>query len=294
VLLIARRVDIVGLFEFHPLRLNAETRLLLSKLSIDDDSRWIYMDPHRPRQRGRAAGGLSKVLAAFDGAAGKWFRPPDDQPFGKMVGIRGERLLGMRGESNSPLADLEGVELKAMLASRAKGLSGQAWADLLLISPSWTHGLTASQVLKKYGYPDAKRRLALKIAISSKTNRLGWSLRVRRAGEVLELVCKGGVVGFWTRSMLSARLREKLRTTIFALASDRYRRSRREFAFHTLILAEGPSAVQLLALIRDGEAEVQLRQHTGRNRGIQFRVRIRSLTKLFATVREVRAYRPGT
>ena len=235
---------------------------------------------------------VRRLIGRFDVLSAEGFIPSLRDGGNRGVGNTFEIRMGGE-ENNRAEADVDGVELKAMLKrDYTAGSSGDA--DLFLKEPKWVDGISrGAERVREYGYVDDEGRTALYSGVKAKPNSHGLSLRVDRGASQLELVRHGNAVATWPFADLQRSLDEKLNDTLYGLADAKSIGGVEHFRYHTLIYCGRPSVEGLLELIEDGAVSLQLRMHvkaggTLRNHGSQFRVAMSSWGGLFGVVRAVR------
>lgn len=208
------------------------------------------------------------------------------------VGFTLESLLGI-APNNQPTGDFMGMEVKAFRSADTRArASGRH--NLFLKEPRWCDGLAAPARIRRYGYPDADRGHALYVTVSSIPNAQSLALRFDRPAQVVELTRSGGAVGDWTAAVLEQRLRQKLHETVFIDAAPTRVGDVEHFHYWGITYCTSPSVEALTQLITEGEVVVELRmraEESGRirNHGTAFRVRVPSLSRLFARSVRIRS-----
>ena len=196
------------------------------------------------------------------------------------VGETFEALCGVP-RNNRGTGDLYGVELKAALRTAI----GSGTDDLFLREPHFTHGLDSRRFLSRYGYRDGSGRRAFKRPVTMASTPLHLTVSRRDSAVVLAYRRGGGdrQLASWSFASLQSALDGKLRDTVFVTA----RRVANGFVYESAVWSSLPSLERLLSLIEAGELWVEFRMHSEngriRNHGTQFRIRSRSLPRLFSS-----------
>ncbi len=132
------------------------------------------------------------------------------------------------------------------------------------------------QLMKKYGYVDKKRRLALKdTCVYQQFNQRGLRLQVSISRKFIEIRDKKkNLVWRW----LSKDIVFKFRNLLLVFASRRIKKGREYFHYEKAYYLQNFNEKRFLKLIRDKVLVIDLRMHLksngkSRNRGTAFRIR---------------------
>lgn len=233
---------------------------------------------------------LAAFLPKFDALAAKGF-VPTLRKGSTGIGYTLETMLGIE-ENNSPGGDFMGMELKAW---RDDGSESERYEkmNLFLKEPKWIDGMSSKERVAKYGYIDDNGRTALYSTVKIETNSHQLGFSIDEDDSRLWLTFAGNRVAWWGFDVLEKRLTEKHTETVFVSAEVRGSGKDEEFHYQQVLWCREPSVDSFLALLKDGDAMLELRMHlkesgSVRNHGSCFRLRKDRLKDLFRSATIVR------
>lgn len=194
------------------------------------------------------------------------------------IGYTLETLLEIK-ENNIKLPDLGEIELKS------KRKNALTFVTMFTFN-SGVWKVNQTDVLKKYGYKDSKKRKALKCFVRVKPNAQGLYLKVTNKSLQMYHNDKT-LIAEWEATKLLQYFAAKLPKLILVLANTRINKNdKEEFHYTEAYLLKNPSKSGLLTLIKQGYVVVDLRMHIEkgkavRNRGTAFRVQEKNLIQCF-------------
>lgn len=234
---------------------------------------------------------LTEFLPAFDRLTDKGF--VTTQRSGSTgIGYTLESLLDIE-ENNRQGGDFLGMEIKAHRDSEFTAVSSKRM-NLFLKEPQWIDGLSHKSRIPKYGYVDDNGRLALYSTVTSRENSHGLSARVDHEKQRVWLQFRGEPVAFWSFDILSGRLAEKLRETVFIGAESRGTGRSEEFHYNSVLYCRDPAVQRFVNLLQDRDVVIEMRMHlkpdgAARNHGTAFRVRQNRIPQLYAVTVKCRS-----
>lgn len=205
------------------------------------------------------------------------------------IGYTLETLLGIP-ENNAAEPDFTyngiPVELKTQRSHASSNIT------LITKSPIWKP-LSAKDIIKKYGYKDAKGRQGMKVTIQAtkfNPNKLKLEIANGRLNIVHE---KDGVICYFVINDLMKKLKKKLFENLLLVFADAKREQGVEY-FHYIsaFLLSQFSEEQFKALLAGGLLVFEFRMHiknsgTVRDHGSGFRLNKRHLDKLYSTSKKI-------
>ncbi len=212
------------------------------------------------------------------------------------IGKTLEELMGIPENNVSNDFQFDGavIELKSQRATASSRVT------LITKSPHWAP-LSAEEIIKKYGYPDAKGRQGLKVTLTAKGfNAKGLKLEVDAKANRLNVAHKrGGVICYFDIDELMARIREKLaQNLLIVFAESRKQGGNESFRYCEAYYLSGLSEANFKKLLREGKVVWEFRmdirpRKTGdhglfvRDHGAGFRISEKYLPDIYSTKEKI-------
>jgi len=182
------------------------------------------------------------------------------------IGYTLERELGIQ-ENNFICSDLtfnkEPVELKTQRRHAISNIT------LITKTPHWDP-LSASEIIKKYGYPDVSGRRGLKVTLNV-NNYNAQGLKLVLNGERLNIIHeRDGVICYFVVDELMQKLREKLSEHLLLVFADvKKEREAEHFHFNEATYLSSLSEKQFKRLLASGLLVFEFRMHLKASGGVR-------------------------
>jgi hypothetical protein len=176
-------------------------------------------------------------------------------------------------ENNSPLADWNGIEIKT------KKEQSDSKVTLFSKAPIWKYNISNNDRVYNYGY-ESDGTYKLNIAISYKTNNLGWKSNVNYNNKVVELLLDGVVEATYPFETIQSALESKLNT----LAIINTVIINNSVLFDSYNILNGINMKQFLSYIETGKIVIEFRMRIGKDRGTAFRIPKKYMYNLYNSI----------
>jgi hypothetical protein len=176
------------------------------------------------------------------------------------VGDTLENLLGIKRNA-SRLPDFKGIELKAF-RRQAVGSRTRNRSNLFSLAPNWDMSAckNSKDILDKYGYATTNGKRALQVTLNHKPNAQGLYLALTRGESAIEnLAFRSGVdekVVLWQLEDLQNSLAEKHKATFWVKTESRFKKTREEFHYQSVIITSRPLVQNFGPLVSTGRIEL--------------------------------------
>lgn len=183
---------------------------------------------------------------------------------------------------------------RRVIELKSQRINASSRVTLITKSPHWKP-LSAEEIIKKYGYPDAKGRQGLKVTVTAtdfNTRRL--KLQVNKPNNKINIIHEtDGVICYFQMNELMDKIREKLSQNLLIVFAKTKRKRRIEyFHYYEAYFLSRLSEKNFKRLLSKGKIVWEFRMHikengSVRDHGAGFRISEKYLPNLYTTKEKI-------